>query len=69
MGEITIHLAEGKQFTCPVCGFTVATPKGEEDLMKHVQMHKQDFHGDMEMTPEQVASRVKTVNMQEPMRM
>ncbi len=61
-------MAEGLQFICPVCSFTVITPKGEEDLMKHVQMHKQDFHGDMEMTPEQVASRVKAVNMPEPMK-
>jgi predicted small metal-binding protein len=61
-------MAEGKQFTCPVCGWTMTTPKGEEDLMKHVGMHKEDFHADMEMTPDQVASLVKTVNIPEPMK-
>ena len=62
-------MAEGLQFTCPVCSWTVITPKGEEDLNKHVQMHKQDYHADMSMTPEQARSMVKKVNMPEPMRM
>jgi len=60
-------MAEGLQFTCPVCGWSVTTPKGEEDLNKHVGMHHEDYHADMEMTPEQARSLVRRVNMPEPM--
>lgn len=56
-------MAEGLQFTCPVCGFTVITPKGEEDLMKHVDMHAMDFHSDMPMTHDQIMSMTKVVAM------
>jgi predicted small metal-binding protein len=61
-------MAEGKQFSCPVCGWTLITPKGEEDLMKHVDMHGKEYHADMPMTPDQVRSATKTVNMPEPMK-
>lgn len=60
-------MAEGMQFVCPVCSFTVITPKGEEDLMKHIQMHKEDYHPDMKMTPDQVKGLIKSVNMPAPM--
>ncbi len=58
-------MAEGLQFTCPVCGWTVLTPKGEEDLMKHVDMHSADYHADMPMTSGEIMEMTKTVEMPE----
>jgi hypothetical protein len=61
-------MAQGLQFTCPVCGWTVITPKGEEDLMKHVDMHGTEYHVAMAMDPDQIIRMTKTVNMPEPMK-
>ncbi len=58
-------MAEGLQWTCPVDGFTVITPKGEDDLMEHIALHGKKFHADMPMTPDQVRSTTKKVEMPE----
>lgn len=60
-------MVAAKQLTGPVCGFTVITPHGEEELMNHVGMHEEDEHPDMQMTPDQVKSLVKNVEMRKPM--
>ncbi len=54
---------KAQQFTCPSCGWYVATPHGMEDLQKTVMMHKDDHHPDMKMTPEQFMARVKDVEI------
>ncbi len=58
-------MAEGLQWTCPADGWTIITPYGEDDLMKHVDMHSKDHHADMPMTEEQIKGITKTVNMAE----
>lgn len=62
-----VVMAEGLQFTCPVCGWTVMSPKGEDDIMKHVDMHGKDYHADMPMTEDQIRSATKKVSMASPM--
>jgi len=33
--------------TCPACGWQLKTPKGEDDVVKHVRLHAQDYHPEM----------------------
>ncbi|HKZ95126.1 MAG TPA: DUF1059 domain-containing protein [Candidatus Bathyarchaeia archaeon] len=33
--------------TCPGCGWQLKTPKGENDVVKHVMLHAQDYHPEM----------------------
>lgn len=33
-------------FTCPVCGFSVQTPFGQEDAAEHVKLHVDKHHSD-----------------------
>ncbi len=54
---------EGLEFICPVCGFTVMTPNGEEELKMHVEMHIKVFHPDM--TSDRIKGAVKTVSLAE----
>ena len=56
-------MATAKQFTCPTCGFNVATPAGMSDLMKHVTMHKESQHPDMQMSESELMSKVKDVEL------
>ena len=56
-------MAKALQFTCPTCGWSVTTPFGEEDLTKHVMMHKEARHPDMKMTEEKFRSMVKEVDI------
>ena len=44
----------------------MTTPYGEEDLTKHVMMHKEAHHPDMKMTEEQFRSKVKEVDVMMP---
>ena len=41
----------------------MTTPFGEEDLTKHVMMHKENHHPDMKMTEEKFKSMVKEVDI------
>lgn len=52
------------RFTCPSCGWSITTPRGMEDLYKHVMMHKEDAHPDMKMTEEKLKSMIKTVDVE-----
>jgi hypothetical protein len=58
-----IIMAAAKQFTCPTCGFSVATPVGLSDLMKHVTLHKETNHPDMQMSESELMARVKDVEL------
>jgi hypothetical protein len=33
-------------FTCPICGFTIKTPFGPEDVPEHVKLHAERHHND-----------------------
>jgi hypothetical protein len=56
-------MATAKQFTCPTCGFNVATPAGMSDLMTHVTMHADTHHPDMQMSEAKLTSMVKDVEL------
>ncbi len=43
-----------KHFTCPVCGWSITSPDGEEDVAKHVKMHKEEKHPSIELAPDQM---------------
>jgi predicted small metal-binding protein len=49
-----------KTFSCP-CGWTLTTPTGEDDIVKHVNMHVKDFHKDMKTTREEIVKKIKNV--------
>ena len=58
-------MAEGKQFTC-ACGWTITSPLGEEDVLKHAEMHANEYHPDLNLTREQLRRDVKSVQMPMP---
>ena len=49
-----------KMMSCE-CGWTMITPMGEGDLMKHVKMHMMDAHPGMNMSDDQMMKMMKTV--------
>ncbi len=53
-------MADAKQFTC-ACGWTVISPLGEDDALKHAQMHADEYHSDM--SRERLRSSIKTVQI------
>ena len=55
-------MVKAEQFNCP-CGFSITTPGGRDDLMKHVMMHKEDHHPDMKMSQAQLESMIKQVDV------
>jgi len=52
-----------KQFTCPVCGWSITSPHGDKDVAKHGMMHKEDQHPDMKLTEKEFMSMVATVEI------
>ena len=51
------------QFTCPSCGWSITTPGGIEDVQKHVMMHRDEKHPEMQMTEEKFRSLVKEIDV------
>jgi len=49
-----------KMSTCP-CGFTVISPRGDEDVKKHMSIHLKDTHPGSSMTEEEIGKTIKTV--------
>src|SRR5436309_2045011 len=45
--------------TCP-CGFTVISPRGDEDVKKHMSIHLKDAHPGTSMTEEELGKTIKT---------
>ena len=33
-------------FTCPICGFIVKTPFGQEDAALHIKLHAEKHHNE-----------------------
>jgi len=50
----------GKMLTCP-CGWTVISPQGEEDVIKHVAIHLRDVHPGTVRREEEIKKQIKTV--------
>ncbi len=57
--KATVTRGEMKSFTCPVCGWMVQSPFGENDIVEHANMHSKKYHADMPMTREQVTKMIK----------
>lgn len=51
-----------KQFQCPFCAFNV-TAEGEDEVLKHVQMHKADRHPDKDVSEEDILDLIHTVKV------
>ena len=49
-----------KSFTCPACGWTVATPHGDADLVEAVSWHSGKTHPEMKMSREQILGMAKS---------
>ena len=50
----------GKMMSCD-CGWTMITPMGEGDLMKHAKIHVKDAHPGMKMSDSDMMKMMKTV--------
>jgi rubredoxin len=48
-----------KRFTCPECGWTVQSVKGEENMMQHLIIHRDEHHDKMKWTEEDLKSMMK----------
>lgn len=55
----TMTKGQMKSFTCPVCGWMVKSPLGEDDIVEHASMHGKEYHADMPMTEEQIRNMIK----------
>ena len=51
----------GTIFSCPVCGWTVVSPEGEADVLKHAEMHAKDAHAAMNLTAADIKKNWKKV--------
>ena len=49
-----------KMMSCE-CGWTLITPMGEKDIMKHAKMHMMDAHPGMKMSDADMMKMMKTV--------
>jgi predicted small metal-binding protein len=48
-----------KRFTCPECGWTVQSVKGEENMMQHLIIHRDQHHDKMNWSEEDLKSMMK----------
>jgi hypothetical protein len=48
-----------KRFTCPECGWTVQSVKGQENMMQHLIIHRNEHHDDMRWSEEDLKSMMK----------
>ena len=55
----TMTKGQMKSFTCPVCGWMVKSPLGEDDIVEHASMHGKHYHADMPMTEDQIRGMIK----------
>ena len=59
-------MTNAKQFNCPECAWSITDPKGTEDLMKFVEMHKEMQHPKMMATKAEIMGLVKDVDVGMP---
>ena len=50
---------EMKSFTCPVCGWMVKSPWGENDIIDHANLHSKNHHPDMPMSKDEINKMIK----------
>ena len=55
-------MAKAERFPCP-CDFSMTATGWCDDPMKHVILHKNDHHEDVQMTPEQLNSMIRKVDV------
>ncbi|NLI73425.1 MAG: DUF1059 domain-containing protein [Euryarchaeota archaeon] len=55
-------MATAKQFQCPFCAFQV-TATDENEVMKHVKVHKQDHHPDADVSDSDIHDMIKDVEI------
>lgn len=46
-------------FTCPVCGWMVKSPWGENDIIDHANLHSKNHHPDMPMSKDEINKMIK----------
>ena len=51
-------MEEKKILTCE-CGFSITSPYGEENLLKHGKIHAQDKHPEWEVTEEELREMIQ----------
>jgi predicted small metal-binding protein len=49
-----------KMINCP-CGWTLISPQGDEDIIKHTMIHAKDCHPGLTETEDEVVKMIKTV--------
>jgi len=55
-------LAKMKMAECPACGWAIKTPKGEDDVVKHVRIHAEDYHPEMKgVSRQEIVKMIKEV--------
>ena len=51
-----------RSFTCPICGWTVTSPFGDDDIMNDVILHSKNHHGGVDQSNyDTVKKRIKDV--------
>jgi len=53
----------GQQLDCPICGWSVTTPHGMDDVKKNVMMHAKDYHPDLKLSDKDVTDMTKSVEI------
>jgi len=53
-----------KQFQCTFCAFSV-TAEDEDEVLKHVQMHKADHHPDKDVSEKDIRGLIHAVKVQQ----
>ena len=47
-----------RQFDCPFCDFQMRAGS-EEEILKHVKMHRDDHHADKDVSEEEIKNMIK----------
>ena len=43
------------------CGWTIVSPLGAEDVVKHTMIHLKDNHPGSSLTPDEIMARIKQI--------
>jgi predicted small metal-binding protein len=53
-------MTEMKKLSCE-CGFSITSPYGEENLLKHAKIHLKDKHPDMKTSDQELREMIEKV--------
>lgn len=59
------NMPTAKHFQCPFCAFNV-TAMDEDEVIKHVAMHKQDHHPDANVNEADIRKMTKNIEVSRP---